>query len=270
MAQASLIGQSALITGASSGIGRGIAIAFAIKGVNLALTYHSDEGEMNTTLHEIHDACEKQGKDIPKILSFQCDVSDYKDVNAIFDQSIETLYGIDIVVNNAGIQLQESSHHVSPDAFNKVLSVNLNGAYYGSSLAIQHWLSTNRPGCIINVSSVHQLIPKPEFVSYAASKAAVNQMTRTLALEYASQGIRINNIAPGAIETPINDSWLGNTEKKAMVESNIPMRDIGLPEDIADAAVFLASSKARYITGQTLFVDGGLSLFPKFEENWTS
>lgn len=270
MDASSLNGNNALITGASSGIGRGIALAFASHGMNLALTYHSDEAEMNVTLSEIHEMCESKQLDIPKIMSFQCDVADYKQVNDVFDQTLAGLGGIDVLVNNAGIQLQAASHQISPEEFNKVISVNLNGVYYGSSLAIQHWLSNKSSGCIINVSSVHQLIPKPEFVSYAASKAAVNQMTRTLALEYAPDGIRINNIAPGAIETPINDSWLGDEDKKQMVESNIPMREIGLPEDIAAAAVFLASSRARYITGQTLFVDGGLSLFPKFEENWTS
>jgi glucose 1-dehydrogenase len=136
--------------------------------------------------------------------------------------------------------------------------------------AIKHFLTQNKPGAIVNVSSVHQIIPKPRFLSYSVSKGGMQNLTHTLALEYAGRNIRVNGIGPGATVTPINRAWIDDPEKRAMVESHIPMARAGTAEEMAAVIVFLCSDEAAYITGQTLFVDGGLTLYPDFRMAWSS
>lgn len=136
--------------------------------------------------------------------------------------------------------------------------------------AIQHFLEKDKRGVIINVSSVHQIIPKPRFVGYSVSKGGMQNLTRTLALEYASMGIRVNAVGPGAIITPINNTWVNDPEKRAEVEMHIPMGRAGRSEEIAETVAFLCSDLAGYITGQTIFVDGGLTLYPDFRTSWSS
>jgi glucose 1-dehydrogenase len=148
--------------------------------------------------------------------------------------------------------------------------VNLRGAYLYAREAIRHWLEQQRSGVIINVSSVHEIIPRPKYVSYAISKAGMGSLTKTLALEYANHGIRVNAIAPGATVTPINESWVNDLEKTAIVESYIPMGRAGTPDEMAAAVAFLSSDEAAYITGQTLFIDGGLTLYADFREAWSA
>jgi glucose 1-dehydrogenase len=131
-------------------------------------------------------------------------------------------------------------------------------------------VTEGRQGAIVNVSSVHQEIPKPRFVGYSVSKGGMQNLTRTLALEYASRGIRVNAVAPGATVTPINRAWIDDPDKRAQVESHIPMRRAGTSEEMAAVAAFLFSDEAGYMTGQTLFVDGGLTLYPSFESTWSS
>jgi glucose 1-dehydrogenase len=154
--------------------------------------------------------------------------------------------------------------------FDKVLNVNLRGAFMASREAIRYWLEKNQPGVIINVSSVHQIIPKPKYLGYSVSKGGMQNLTRTLALEYAGRGIRVNSIAPGATVTPINRAWIDDPDKRKQVESHIPMRRAGTSEEMAAATAFLASDEGAYITGQTLFIDGGLTLYPSFETAWSS
>jgi len=135
---------------------------------------------------------------------------------------------------------------------------------------VQAFLAAGQPGVIINVSSVHQVIPKPRFLGYSVSKGGMQNLTRSLALEYAARGVRVNSIGPGATVTPINRSWIDDPVKRRMVESHIPMRRAGGSEEMAAAVAFLCSDEAAYITGQTLFVDGGLTLYPSFETTWSS
>jgi glucose 1-dehydrogenase len=180
-------------------------------------------------------------------------------------------YGrLDILVNNAGIQVAEDSHELTAADFDKVLAVNLRGAFLCARRAVQGFLAADSPGVIINVSSVHQMIPKPRFLGYSVSKGGMQNLTRSLALEYASRGIRVNSIGPGATVTPINRSWIDDPVKRQMVESHIPMRRAGSSEEMAAATAWLLSDEAAYITGQTLFVDGGLTLYPSFETTWSS
>lgn len=151
-----------------------------------------------------------------------------------------------------------------------MLAVNLRGAYICAREAIKQFLAAGKPGIIINISSVHQEIPKPRFIGYSVSKGGMQNLTRTLALEYGGKGIRVNAIGPGATVTPINRSWIDNPEKRAMVEAHIPLGRAGTSEEMAAVTAFLASDEAAYITGQTLFVDGGLTLYPDFRTAWSS
>jgi glucose 1-dehydrogenase len=198
------------------------------------------------------------------------DVSKEEDVVAMFEDTVDKLGGIDILVNNAGIQISRPSHELSAADFDKVLGVNLRGSFLCAREAIKRYLAAGTPGVIINVSSVHQLIPKPNYLGYSVSKGGMQNLTRTLALEYAGQGIRVNAIGPGATITPINRAWVDDPVKAEMVTSHIPIPRPGTADEMAGVACFLASDDGAYITGQTIFVDGGLTLFADFREPWSS
>ena len=194
----------------------------------------------------------------------QGDVSNEDDVVRMVADAVEGLGGIDILVNNAGIQISRPTEELSSADFDRVLAVNLRGSFLCAREAIRHFLAEDKPGSIVNISSVHQLIPKPGYLGYSASKGGMQNLTRTLALEYAGRGIRVNGIGPGATVTPINRAWIDDPEKRAQVEEHIPMRRAGDADEMAGVTAFLASDDAAYITGQTIFVDGGLTLFPSF------
>jgi glucose 1-dehydrogenase len=200
----------------------------------------------------------------------QGDVSREEDVVEMVERTVSELGGLDILVNNAGIQISRHSEELSVEDFDKVLAVNLRGAFLCAREAIRHFLAEGKPGVIVNVSSVHQLIPKPDYLGYSVSKGGMQNLTRTLALEYAARGVRVNGIGPGATVTPINRAWIDDPVKREMVESHIPMRRAGSADEMGAVACFLASDDAAYITGQTIFVDGGLTLFPSFSEPWSS
>lgn len=269
-----LADKNVLVTGGSSGIGQSIAVRFGHEGANIAINYLSDRSEATATEEQIeaaYDECARQIADCGVDVSLhQADVSSEADVTQMFADAIEELGGVDILVNNAGIQISGASHAIEAADFDKVVAVNLRGAYLCAREALRHWLDTDTTGTIINVSSVHQLIPKPNFVGYSASKGGMQNLTRTLALEYADRGIRVNAIGPGATITPINRAWVDDPDKKAMVEDHIPMGRAGQSEEMAAIAAFLASDEAAYVTGQTLYVDGGLTLYPDFRTAWSS
>ena len=178
--------------------------------------------------------------------------------------------GLDILVNNAGIQLSRPSEELASADFDKVLAVNLRGAFLCAQGAVRHFLERGDGGAIVNVSSVHQLIPKPRFAGYSVSKGGMQNLTRTLALEYGGHGIRVNGVGPGATSTPINRAWVDDPVKAEMVTHHIPLRRAGTADEMAGVCAFLASDAAAYITGQTLFVDGGLTLYADFREPWSS
>ena len=259
-------GKHVLVTGGSSGIGQAIAIRFAQEGANVAINYRKSAEEAQQTLEQAQAAGEHSAKHI----LIQGDVAKEEDVVRMIETTIRELGGLDILINNAGIQAPADSQDVTADSFDRIIGVNLRGAFLSARETIKHLLSENKPGVIINVSSVHQLIPKPRFLSYSISKGGMQNLTRTLALEYAGRGIRVNGIGPGATVTPINRAWIDDPEKRAMVESHIPMGRAGTAEEMAAATVFLCSDEAAYITGQTLFIDGGLTLFADFRTAWSS
>jgi glucose 1-dehydrogenase len=198
------------------------------------------------------------------------DVSKEDDVVSMFEGTVEKLGGLDVLINNAGVQISRPSHELSADDFDKVLGVNLRGAFLCAREAIKHFLEENKPRVITNISSVHQRIPKPNYLGYSVSKGGIQNMTTTLALEYAGQGIRVNAVGPGATITPINRAWVDDPEKAEQVTSHIPIPRPGTADEMAAVVCFLASDDATYITGQTIFVDGGLTLYADFREPWSS
>jgi glucose 1-dehydrogenase len=265
-----LKGRNVLVTGGSSGIGQAIAVRFAQFGANVAINYLRQPGEAADTDERVH-ACTAQVAQMGvRDVLVQGDVSKEDDVVAMVDAAADGLGGLDVLVNNAGIQISRPSSELSSADFDKVIAVNLRGAFLCARESIKRFLADERPGSIINVSSVHQVIPKPDYLGYSASKGGMQNLTRTLALEYAGHGIRVNGIGPGATVTPINRAWIDDPVKREQVESHIPMRRAGTADEMGAVACFLASDYAAYITGQTIFVDGGLTLFPSFATPWSS
>ncbi len=265
-----LTGKNVLVTGGTSGIGQAIAVRFAQEGANVAINYRKRAEEAAETEAQVHTCVKKVQQHGVKDFLVQADVSAEEDVIQMIRQVVETLGGLDILVNNAGIQIPADSDKMSMADFDRVLAVNLRGAYMCAREAIKHFLAEDKPGVIINVSSVHQVIPKPRFLSYSISKGGMQNLTHTLALEYAGRKIRVNGFGPGATITPINRAWVDDPVKRDMVLQHIPMGRAGTADEMGAVATFLASDDAAYITGQTLFVDGGLTLYPDFRTAWSS
>ncbi|MGB3542365.1 SDR family oxidoreductase [Rubrivirga sp.] len=295
-----LRGRTALITGASTGIGRSIATEFAARGANVAINYPFERELKNAKqtrrlaraaaarfAESRHHQSREDGAANDAVataptgrsLLVQADITREDQIEAMFETVTDDLGPIDILVNNAGIQIEEpASHETTAAHFDAVLDVNLRGAFLCSREAIRGFLDVDLEeddakgqrtrGVILNVSSVHQKIPRPQYLSYAVSKFGLKGMTQTLALEYADRGIRVNSIAPGATLTPIQ-SWIGDEEATEIVRSHIPMGRIAEPEEMARIAAFLVSDDASYVTGQTVYADGGLTLFADFQEPWS-
>jgi glucose 1-dehydrogenase len=263
-------GKNVLVTGGSSGIGQAIAVRFAEYGANVAINYLRQPEEAAETEEQVQACVGKVQREGVKDVLVQGDVSNEDDVVRMVADAVEGLGGIDILVNNAGIQISRPTEELSSGDFDRVLAVNLRGSFLCAREAIRHFLAEDKPGSIVNISSVHQLIPKPGYIGYSASKGAMQNLTRTLALEYAGRGIRVNGVGPGATVTPINRAWIDDPEKRRQVEEHIPMQRAGDADEMAGVTAFLASDDAAYITGQTIFVDGGLTLYPSFLTPWSS
>jgi glucose 1-dehydrogenase len=263
-----LLGKNVLVTGASSGIGKAIAIRFAQDGANVAINYIAESGpaeEVKKIVDKERSAVAQGGRS----MIVQADVSKEDEVQQMFAEFIKEFGSLDILINNAGIQKPAASHEIEMADFDRVIGVNLRGAFLCSREAIRHFL-TRGGGVIVNNSSVHEIIPKPKYLPYSISKGGVENLTKTLALEYAGSNIRVNAVGPGATVTPINMAWINDAKARAEVESHIPMGRAGSAEEIAAVFAFLASDEASYITGQTLFACGGLTLYPEFRVAWSS
>jgi len=262
-----LRGKNVLITGASSGIGEGIAIRFAQEGANVAINYRSPAESSDAERARAEADRSSSGG---RSMLVQADVSVEREVQDMVAAVVKEFGRLDILINNAGIQKQSPSHDLTLEDFDRIVGVDLRGPFLCSREAVRHFLSRSGGGVIINTSSVHEIIPKPQFLSYAVSKGGLGTLTRTLALEYAAAGIRVNAVGPGAVITPINKAWTDDPAARAVVESHIPMGRAAEPSEMAGVFAFLASDEASYITGQTLFACGGLTLFPEFRSNWSS
>jgi glucose 1-dehydrogenase len=261
-----LTGKNVLITGASSGIGQAIAVRFAREGANVAINYRSGAEQAEQT-RQMCRAARSNGHG--KELLVQADVSKEDDVRNMFAAAVGTFGGLDVLVNNAGIQKPAASHEIHAMDFDRVLAVNLRGPFLCAREAIRHFLERGG-GVILNNSSVHETIPKPKYLPYSISKGGMENLTQSLALEYADRNIRVNAVGPGAVVTPINRAWIDNPKARAEVESHIPMGRAAQADEIAAVFAFLASDDASYITGQTIFACGGLTLYPEFRVAWSS
>lgn len=262
-----LAGQRAIVTGAASGIGRAIALAFGAAGASVVVNYVSHQ----QAAEEVVSAIQSAGS---SAMAHRADVSSEAEVKQMFSRAREEFGGIDIVVANAGLQQDASIGEMTLDQWNKVISVNLTGQFLCAREAIAQFRKQGiRPelsraaGKIICMSSVHQVIPWGGHVNYAASKGGIDLMMRSLAQEVAPDRIRVNGIAPGAIRTPINREAWETEEAYSKLLKLIPYGRIGEPEDVANAAVWLASDESDYVVGTTLFIDGGMTLYPGFEDN---
>ena len=265
-----LKGKNVLVTGGTSGIGQAMAVRFAEYGANVAINYLRRPEEAEETEQQVRACVQRVQQEGVRDVLVGADVSREDEVVRMFEDAVEQLGGLDVLVNNAGIQISRPSHELSAEDFDKVLAVNLRGAFLCAREAIRRFLDAEKPGAIINISSVHQRIPKPSYLGYSVSKGGMQNLTTTLALEYAGHGIRVNAIGPGATVTPINRAWVDDPVKAEQVTSHIPMPRAGTAHEMAGVACFLASDDAAYITGQTIFVDGGLTLFADFREPWSS
>jgi glucose 1-dehydrogenase len=264
-----LKGKNVLITGSATGIGQATAIRFASEGANVAINYHgqvNDAKETQAAVAKLSDCAKAAGC---QYFIVKADISDKRSVEEMFKKVLEKWDRIDILINNAGIQKEAASDKIKMSDFDEVIDINLRGTFLCCKAILTHFLSRPGGGVILNNSSVHEVIPKPEFLSYSISKGGLRNLTTTLALEYASKGIRVNSVGPGAILTPINP-WRNDKKAKAEVEKHIPLGRAGEPEEIAAVFAFLASDEASYITGQTIFADGGLTLYPEFRNSWSS
>lgn len=262
-----LKGQKALVTGANSGIGRAVAIALGHAGADVAVNYVVNPEAADDVCAEIKQC----GSDAVAVAA---DVADEEQVTAMFAQVINTFGTIDILVNNAGIQRDAAFDEMTLKQWQKVIDVNLTGQFLCAREAIREFKRRGvnpevscAAGKIICMSSVHELVPWAGHVNYAASKGGVMLLMKSVAQEVAPYRIRVNSIGPGAIRTPINRPAWETREAYDKLMELVPYKRIGEPEDIARAAVWLASDEADYINGTTLFVDGGMTLYPGFTEN---
>jgi glucose 1-dehydrogenase len=246
-----LEGKIALVTGSSQGIGQGVAVRLAQEGAKIIVNYHSHPEGAEDTLQQIRDA----GSDGIAVMA---DLGQTSEIDSLIQQSLAKYGQIDILVNNAGLEKRASFWEVTESDYDLVLHVNLKGVFFTTQAFVKQLMARNAPGRVINMSSVHEELPFPHFASYCASKGGLKMLCRNLAIELAPYNITVNNVAPGAIETPINAKLLNDKAKLAELLSNIPLRRLGKPADVSGAVAFLASSDADYITGTTMIVDGGL------------
>jgi glucose 1-dehydrogenase len=246
-----LNGRIAVITGSSSGIGQGIAERFAKEGARVVIDYVGSPDGADQTLKLV----QQHGG---QAVICQADVTKMEDLRTLIDTAYSSFGGCDILVNNAGMEKKAEFWNVTEADYDKVLGVNLKGPFFLTQYFVQKLMAVNQPGSVVNISSVHEDMSFPGFASYCVSKGGMRMLTRDLAVELGPKKITINNIAPGAISTPINASLLQDKAELQSLLRNIPLARMGTVEDVASLAVFLASEEASYVTGSTYVVDGGL------------
>ena len=247
-----LQGKVVLVTGSGQGIGAAIAVRLAQEGADIAVNYNRNADGAKKVLADVETAGRRG-------LTIQVDVGTVNGARRLVEESIRHFGRLDVLVNNAGIEIKAPFWDVTEEDYDRVLNVNLKGVFFTSQAMAKHLIETKRSGKIINISSVHEDLPFPHFASYCASKGGVRMLTRNLAIELGRFGITVNAIAPGAIETPINRNLLNAPGQLNALLKQIPMGRLGRPDDVAGVAAFLASAEADYVTGSTYFIDGGLT-----------
>lgn len=241
----------AVVTGADSGIGRAIALLFAREGAAVLVNYAHNEQKAN----EVKDMIEAQGGNC---CVQQADVSQCEQATGLARRAVEQFGRLDILVNNAGMEIHEKFLDVTEEQFDRVIGVDLKGPFFCAQAAAQEMIKLNVRGRIINISSVHEDLPMPENVPYCCAKGGVRMLMRTICLELAKYNITVNNIGPGAIDTPIDADVKADPAKYKALLDEIPVRRMGQPEEVAHLALYMASGAAEYVTGSTFFIDGGL------------
>ena len=251
-----LQGKRALITGSSGGIGRAIAEVFGREGADIAVHYHKDQAEAQELVVEL----EKLGR---KAVALQADAASVTSVQALVAQTVQVLGGLDVLVCSAGLEIRQPFLQVSEEHYDLVLNVNLKGAYFCAQAAAQQMVKQGKGGRLINISSIHEDVAFLNYSSYCLSKGGMRMFARTVCQELAPYNITINNIAPGAIATPINERTLESSQLLEELREVIPLGRLGTPAEVAAVAVFLASDAASYVTGCTYYVDGGMTRWNK-------
>jgi glucose 1-dehydrogenase len=245
-----LDGKVALVTGAGSGIGHAIATLFGREGASVAANYHGSEEAAVALAEELSACCARS-------VALQADVSDRAQVDDMVARAVDELGSVDVLVNNAGIEYSAPFLELEEESWDRVLAVNLKGAFLCAQ-ACGAAMRKAGGGSIVNISSIHEDLPFPDNAAYAASKGGMRMLMRNAAFELAPFGIRVNNIAPGPIATPINRATLEDPEKLELLRRVVPLARMGEPEEVAQVALFLASDRAAYVTGATYYVDGGM------------
>ncbi|HZS76085.1 MAG TPA: SDR family oxidoreductase [Ktedonobacteraceae bacterium] len=243
----------AIVTGSDSGIGRGIAIEFAKQGATVVVNYVHNQQKAQEVLQTIE-------KNNGKVLVLQADVSQVQQAQGLIQQTVEHFNRLDIIVNNAGMEIHSPFVDVTEEQFDRVLSVDLKGVFFCAQAAAREMIKRKIQGRIINISSVHEDLAMPKNAPYCCAKGGVRMLMRTIALELAPYNITVNNIAPGAIHTPIDADVEADPEKMAALLKEIPLHRMGQPDEVAKLAVYLASDAAAYVTGSTYVIDGGLMI----------
>ncbi|WP_158867019.1 glucose 1-dehydrogenase [Leifsonia sp. AG29] len=246
-----LEGKIAVVTGGNSGIGEGIVKALAAEGAAVVIDYVAKPEDAADLVKDITAAG-------GKALGVDADVSTADGIQKLIDSAVATFGRLDIYVNNAGIETRHSLLELEEDEYEKVLSVNLKSAVFGTQRAAKRFLEQGSGGVVVNISSVHEDWPMPGNLAYCVSKGGMRMLTRTAGVELGPQGIRVVNVAPGAVATPINDATMKDDAKRQKLENAIPLRHVADPGEIGDAVVFVASDAGRYMTATTVFVDGGI------------
>jgi glucose 1-dehydrogenase len=242
----------AIVTGASSGIGRTIALAFAGEGAAVTVDYVGNQDEAEAVVAQIEDSG-------GKALAVRADITTREDVEGLVRETVEQLGRLDVMVNNAGIENRMPFLETPLEVWNKIIAVNLTGPWLGCQVAAKRMAEQGEPGRIINISSIHEERSMPTNAPYCAAKGGLRMLTRTIAVELAPYGITVNNIAPGAVETPINVNLKESPDQMEKLLSEIPLGRMGQPEEVAELALYLASDASAYVTASTFFIDGGLS-----------
>jgi glucose 1-dehydrogenase len=246
-----LSGKVALVTGAGQGIGQSIAVRLAQEGAEVIIDDRVADERTAETLRQVQ-ATGRRG------MVIGADLADTAATKRMVAEGVREMGRIDILVNNAGVERNAPFWNVTEKDYDFVMNINLRGTFFATQAFVQHLRETGRPGKIINISSVHEELPFPNFASYSASKGALKMLMRNLSVELAPLGITVNNIAPGAIETPINAKLLNSPEMMKALLVNISLNRLGKPHDVAGVAAFLASADSDYMTGSTVLIDGGL------------
>ncbi len=245
-------GKTVLVTGSGRGIGRAIAVKFGQEGATVVVNDLKDDDNAKETIRQVK-ATGVNAVFVP------ADISKTENVQTLITQTVAAVGNLDILINNAGIEIRAPFWEVTEQQYDTVMNVNLKGMFFLTQAFVHHLQQTQRPGVIVNNSSVHEELPFPNFAVYCASKGAMQMVMRNLAVELAPLNIRINNVAPGAIRTPINANLLSSPEQINALQNNISLHRLGEPEDVANVIAFLASDEAKYVTGSTYYVDGGLA-----------